>query len=101
MDRGRAAFGAAEREMRPERPPLQRKAERPELLLHVVLQQLESRLGRDAGPQYARPARVGKRTEIRDRYRDGPARRGSALQRARELLLSLGGQLPHKPQGQA
>src|SRR5258705_5362282 len=56
--RPRIARSASQRHVRPKRARFGRKAERPERLLHTMLQKLEPRIGRDTRPQYARPAHV-------------------------------------------
>src|SRR2546423_10959610 len=62
----RIAGGTPQRDVRPKRRRFGRKAERCERLLDTVLQQLESGIGRHAGPQHVRPVIVRKHTESGD-----------------------------------
>jgi len=56
--------------VRPKRARLGWKAERRERLLNAVLQQLDGRIGCDAGPEHPRPLIVGEHAESLDVYGD-------------------------------
>src|SRR5438309_2273052 len=60
---------APERHVWPEGPPLRRKPEWREFLLHTVLQDLEPWLWRDAHPLDARQNEVGQHTEPAETHR--------------------------------
>src|SRR5438105_954589 len=87
----RIAGGAPQRDVRPKRPRLGRKAERCERLLDTVLQQLEPRIGRHARPQHVRPVIIREHAESGDLERQRvwlAARTRGALQGLTQLRLS-------------
>src|SRR5216110_3335958 len=89
--RPRIASRAPQRHVRPKRPRLRGKPKRRERLLHAMLQQLESRIGRHARPQHVRPVIVREHSESGDLQRQGTglaARTRGALQGLAQLRLA-------------
>src|SRR5690348_1269741 len=92
--RSGVARGAPQRHVRPKRSRFCGKPEWRDFLLHAMLQQLESGLGRDPGPHHAQPAEIGKHAQPADGQRQSarslrrPAQRGHELRLPRVLDLS-------------
>src|SRR5207249_11566449 len=80
---------APQRHVRAKRPPLRGKPQRRELLLHAMLQNLESRLRRDPHPHHARPAKIGEHAEPCQRERQRTRARRRTPERRRDLRLPV------------